>query len=319
MAAAFGAINGILGIWKFADSMIPKDASPASNYRVYVGLEGFKDDEGKELSNAHGDIETIKTYNIQHELIGSGGGLNVGGDDSDDQYADIEVEQKGNSQSIWTEFYAGDDAICIAAITATMDEGTKWAWTGDWGYWCGLNWFPSGYVIQNDKDEQDASPMCTWLDKDHSEDLKAAAIGVNWSELKAGNEAPSNLDELKKQCGDNMQAWPDNGGDQMLPVTDKKKRSVFRRSQRSDDRLVVSRLNNHNATEVCESWSSWGPDFVSEQEGVYCNMETHEAVPLCDADTTVNCFDLNTSHGPAMVRRNGKRSPRNPSRVITWG
>ncbi|ETS77101.1 hypothetical protein PFICI_10975 [Pestalotiopsis fici W106-1] len=315
MAEAFGVITGLLGVWQFAEDHFPADETPASNYRVTVGLEGF-DANGQTLTNAKGEIETIKTYNVQHELIGSGGGLTVG-DGEDDQFGDIKVDQEGNSQSIWTEFFAGDDAICIAAITTTMEEGTKWGWTGDWGYWCGLNWFPSGYRLKNDQGVVDA---CTWIDKDHSEDLKAAAIGINWSELGAteGQKTPSQS-ELLKKCGDKMQAWPEDGGKQMLPVNDKKKRSssVFRRSQRSDDRLIVSRLN-HNATEVCDSWSSWGPDFVSEQEGIYCNMETHEAIPLCNADKTVDCFDLNTSHGPAMVRRNGKRSPRNPSQVVTW-
>nr|UMZ45382.1 hypothetical protein [Paramyrothecium roridum] len=320
MAAAFGAINAALGIWRFGSEVLPSDESPSSSYRVYVGLEGFKNPDGDELSNAHGEIETIKTYNINGELIGSGGGLNVGGDNSDDQYGEISVEQKGNAQSIWTEFYAGNDAICIAAITATMDEDTKWGWTGDWGYWCGLNWFPSGYILQNDKGEENASPMCTWIDKDHTNDLKAGVISMNWAELRAGDEVPESLDELLPQCGKNMLAYAEDGGEQMLPVENKKRRSLARRSQRSDDRLVISNVKNHNATEVCESLSSWGPDFVSEPEGIYCNMETHETTPLCNGqDRTVDCFDLNTSHGPAMVRRNGKRSPRHPSQVIRWG
>lgn len=47
--------------------------------------------------------------------------------------------------------------MCIAYISAAMDEGTKWGWVGDWGYTCGMNWFPSGYRMQssggNDKVE----------------------------------------------------------------------------------------------------------------------------------------------------------------------
>ncbi|KAH8202063.1 hypothetical protein TruAng_003731 [Truncatella angustata] len=61
-----------------------------------------------------------------HELIGSGDDFNVEGDDGDDQYGEIKIEEKGNSQSIWTGFFAGNDAICMAAIIATMAQGNKW-------------------------------------------------------------------------------------------------------------------------------------------------------------------------------------------------
>lgn len=116
-----------------------------------------------------------------------------------------------------------------------------------------------------------------------------------------------------------MQAWPNDGGEQMLPMTKKKRYILTRRSQRSDNRLVISALATHNATEVCESETSWGPDFVSEAEGVYCNMATHEAVPLCDGGLSEDCFDVNGAGGPAMRRRNGKRDNRKFSSVVKWG
>ncbi|KAI1379886.1 hypothetical protein F4677DRAFT_407913 [Hypoxylon crocopeplum] len=316
IAGAIGLIGSSMTIWSFISDQIPPVQTPSSNYRVFIGLDGFKDDKGKALDNAHGQIELIKIYNVNHELIGSGGGATVGSDDSDDQHADMSAEQHGNSQSVWTEFFAGNDAICIAAITATMDEGTKWGWTGDWGYMCGLNWFPSGYVMQNRDGATDVSPRCTWIDKDHTNDLKAGVIGINWGDLNPPKDGgPPSFTDAKKHCGGQMQAWPNDGGKQMLPIANKK-RSLVRRSQRSDNRLVVSEHPHHNATEVCESESSWGPDFVSKAEGVYCNMETHEAVPLCDPVMKEGCFDLDSS---TLVSRNGKRSTTEFSQVIKWG
>ena len=45
------------------------------------------------------------------------------------------------------ELFAGNDAICIAAIGATLIDGSKWGWVGDWGKICGLNWYYSGVKV----------------------------------------------------------------------------------------------------------------------------------------------------------------------------
>jgi hypothetical protein len=39
-----------------------------------------------------------------------------------------------------------------------------------------------------------------------------------------------------------------------------------------DTRLVISSEASHNATALCASETSRGPDFVSLAEKVYCNM-----------------------------------------------
>lgn len=37
---------------------------------------------------------------------------------------------------------------------------------------------------------------------------------------------------------------------------------------------------------------SLGPDFVSIEEGLFCDMETAKLWPLCSATQKVDCFDL---------------------------
>lgn len=132
----------------------------------------------------------------------------------------------------------------------------------------------------------------------------------------------------RQECGKNMQAWRNWNTEQLLPLPQPKNgrgwggddNTLRRRSQRSDNRLVVSALAHQNATELCAAPNSFGPDFVSVEEGVYCNMETHETAPLCERDGKApECFDYTHPEGPALVRRNGKRSLRNPTQVITWG
>lgn len=59
--------------------------------------------------------------------------------------------------------------------------------------------------------------------------------------------------------------------------------------------LVVSSMSSHNATELCDSETSFGPDFVSTEEGVFCSMSQKKTFPLCGHDgasTRDICFDL---------------------------
>ncbi|OIW25645.1 hypothetical protein CONLIGDRAFT_647387 [Coniochaeta ligniaria NRRL 30616] len=58
------------------------------------------------------------------------------------------------------------------------------------------------------------------------------------------------------------------------------------------DRLAISHLPAHTATEVCRSTTSWGPDFVSVVEGLYCDMCERMLWNLCSGATGTYCFDL---------------------------
>lgn len=83
--------------------------------------------------------------------------------------------------------------------------------------------------------------------------------------------------------------------------------------------MVVSSHSEHNATTLYEKSHSYGPDFVSVAEGIYCNMETHETLRLCFSSVTGDCFDVDIhSH----VIGDGSHKPsirsRNPTNVIHW-
>ncbi|KAF2430881.1 hypothetical protein EJ08DRAFT_649424 [Tothia fuscella] len=55
--------------------------------------------------------------------------------------------------------------------------------------------------------------------------------------------------------------------------------------------LNISGDPNHSAKELCGSETSWGPDFVSVSEGIWCDMSAKEAWPLCSSTTEMGCFD----------------------------
>lgn len=58
-----------------------------------------------------------------------------------------------------------------------------------------------------------------------------------------------------------------------------------------DPRLIISSDPSHNATELCASFTSRGPDLVNLAEGVYCDMETSDTLPICSDSITKDCFD----------------------------
>lgn len=62
--------------------------------------------------------------------------------------------------------------------------------------------------------------------------------------------------------------------------------------------LVVSSKGSHSATEVCDSETSFGPDFISTEEGVFCSMSQKKTFPICGREgssTADACFDLKTN------------------------
>jgi hypothetical protein len=71
----------------------------------------------------------------------------------------------------------------------------------------------------------------------------------------------------------------------------------------------------HSAIELCQSSTSFGPDFVSLEEGVFCDMDAKKAWPLCSATITNNCFDNDTDK---MVggKKNSRRDDVTGARII---
>jgi hypothetical protein len=56
--------------------------------------------------------------------------------------------------------------------------------------------------------------------------------------------------------------------------------------------LIVSPQTHHKASELCDSINSYGPDFVSLSEGLFCDMAAHKTWPLCLDVGQILCFDL---------------------------
>ena len=67
-----------------------------------------------------------------------------------------------------------------------------------------------------------------------------------------------------------------------------------RRAYPKAGKLVMSSKDDHSAKKLCSSGGSWGPDFYSQKEGLFCDMVNKKTYPVCDKKTTTACFDQNT-------------------------
>ncbi|KAI0164596.1 hypothetical protein GGR57DRAFT_514602 [Xylariaceae sp. FL1272] len=322
MADAIGFVGDVLGLWSFATENFGTYDPKASVYQIRVGENGKDDpnaDDSPILYGADGAIDHVEAYNDVGNLIGTGDGADFTSGATVEITA-IQVDDN-TQQAVTTRFFATDDAVCIAYITEQSEqEDHKYGWTGDWGYTCGLKYYHSSHVYIGD---QKTPPRCTWIDADHTNDIEAAVISITWPDFVGDEDSPPTGDG-KSYCGTSFQAWDGEDGTALLPMGD----SVAARkvgppkSQRTNNNLIVSHHSGQNATELCESENSLGPDFVSMEEGVYCNMETHETMPICGflSGYKGDCLDLNddksVAHVAAAVDGSKKQTPH--SRIIEW-
>jgi hypothetical protein len=84
------------------------------------------------------------------------------------------------------------------------------------------------------------------------------------------------------------------------------------------DRLVVSHLPGHSASELCKDEMSLGSDFVSIEEGFYCNMETATLWPLCSTVQVTDCFDLSTKSTRTSKSRRDQTPEKNYTFTDEW-
>ena len=83
------------------------------------------------------------------------------------------------------------------------------------------------------------------------------------------------------------------------------------------DSIVGSHDSRHSSKVLCASPTSWGPDFVSFEEGLFCDMTLRRTWPLCSerAGFLKDCYDW-SSHTIVGGRRR-KRTIRY-STVFEW-
>lgn len=79
--------------------------------------------------------------------------------------------------------------------------------------------------------------------------------------------------------------------------------------------IVGSHYFRHNSTALCSNPMSYGPDFVSFHERVFCDMTNRRTLPLCSGITLKDCYDW-ASH--TVVDRKLKKRKMDYSEIIEW-
>jgi hypothetical protein len=193
-------------------------------------------------------------------------------------------------------------------------------------------------------DDKGTKTACVWLDKDHSDGIKWGGLhiwmtafssdytnkGTKWS-ADWYCKHPATMQFYNK--GDKHSYWPPATAksrvvrdsitasevevleSESYNITETIPQQRRKRSPAMASELVVSDDHRHSAVDLCSSDTSFGPDFVSLFEEVYCDMETHTLWPLCAATIADKCFDrdlLELRNGPAALRK--RASYKNVSR-----
>ncbi|PVI02635.1 hypothetical protein DM02DRAFT_701093 [Periconia macrospinosa] len=338
-----GVVAGVIGIWGFSEDHIPKKAEPKkpddpnkyiTTVRVTAGLDGadsLMSPGGRphRLMGAGGRVDSMLHWNLKGDFLGNGHSVDRVGDGA---FSDYKSPSSDGSQPVSTEIRGSSDSICIATLTATWPDDSKYGWTGDWASICGLPFYYSGIIMPSGK-----SPWCMWLTTnsalpDGDPRKPPGAIKITWHDFLSKDGKVPSREDAEKLCGNSLKAYTfsEHAGDEIsLPRPyevmewnggrDFNKRGASSNMGRSDNRLVISSRSEHNATALCEKSHSYGPDFVSLEEGIYCNMETRETLPLCSSSIMGDCFDVDT-HSHVIGDGSHKPSirPRNPTNVIRW-
>ncbi|KAH7401963.1 hypothetical protein DE146DRAFT_449881 [Phaeosphaeria sp. MPI-PUGE-AT-0046c] len=326
LLSIIGVVSGTLGIWGFAEDHLPAKIEPTrpssqqpmkftTTTRVVAGLDGTNG-----MSHAGGYIQQAQHFDNNDVAFADSYGRQRLEDGS---YIDIKLEYSQGLQSVYTRIDASHDNVCIGLLSTTWADGTKFGWVGDWANICGLPSYYSGIIMPNGK-----SPACMWLGNDSPVTKAPFSIKIKWHDFLSENgELPSGA-EAKAMCGKSMKAYDAYLSEIKLPANQQistgsgntRKRDSFHHMGRSDDRLIVSSLSGQNATALCEQHNSYGPDFISVEEGIYCNMETRETLPLCSSSIVGECFDVDSA---SHISNDGAHKPsiraRNPTQVIRWG
>ncbi|GAP85847.1 hypothetical protein SAMD00023353_1401440 [Rosellinia necatrix] len=343
---AIGLISGFLGIIQFGIDNIPEVESVGSTVRVRVGL-----DFNGRLSNTGGDLPDIRLFNEAGEFIGitaDPGTVKSG------MAGDITVEHKSNlgQQATYTLFSANNDAICIAYASITWPNGEEYGWVGDWGRQCGGSWYYSNVYIS----ASSYTPDCLWIDGNNNQPQTGFQIHwpefANDNPIPDSLEGQhTKIDHL---CNSGppfqMHTYPDKDPRSIMywaprsgrSLSDKRvletatsygppKHAVSARFESEQDyneanqtttpqligmSMVISDSEKHSAEDLCNSATSYGPDFMNIKSEIFCRMSDKTIWPICNAANIIdNCFNT----GLSQLVLNGIATRDEPyHNVIDW-
>lgn len=319
---AIGVLSGVLGIIQFFKVNFPPPEIVGSMVRVGVGL----DIKGG-IQNAGGDLPDVRLWNEDGVFLG----LTVDpGKVANGGFGDIKIahEHNLNQQATYALFSANNDAICIAYTTITWPDGDKYAWIGNWGHSCGGTWYYSNVYISSGSQK----PDCFWIDGDNNQPQTGFQVhwpdfvkSENETLPSGDGAAQAAIDHICNSTIFSMHIYPDKdprsiiytvpstgGHDTEKTAYGPSKEAESARFQpqqgegqrrnrpiggeaftaRVRQTLVIGNSTQHTAEGLCESDTSFGPDFLNVQDGTFCRMSDKTMFSACSDKVKDNCFDV---------------------------
>lgn len=308
-----GVVSGVFGIVQFFQSVFPPSPSSinqagASTVRIAAGMDG------KGLSQAEGPIDEIDLFNDYEGWIGHATYYPKDSQIKSGSFTDFTVDCQGQ-QPTYVQIRGREDAVCIAYITQTWPDGTQRGWSGDVGMQCDQSYWAYSNVIISDDGHK---PACTWLDVDHTGGIKQAAMQIHMQDFTSTIVDTSNT---TKYCSAPVMVFEDHTDN--LPssiwkrstTNAKRGTGILKRSAAMSNHIIGSQDASHSALKLCQSPTSYSPDFVSFSEGIFCDMDTKTPWPLCSTEKVKDdCYHWETH----TLITSGDHKPRNYGNVVEW-
>ncbi|KAK0391810.1 hypothetical protein NLU13_1309 [Sarocladium strictum] len=328
------AINGLLsliggasGLATLFDFMIPDPSAVAERgnclVTVQVGLDGTGGDDG-DLEGAGGHFPLVLLFNNNDDQIGQtadadmfltqiGSGafetLEIGTGSGNPSWKLPIPLTNGEPVAIVASVHT--DQICISSLTIVWPDQQKRGWIGDNGAACGVAWYPSGIIV----DDSNYETACTWINAEAADDGLENLADAFYVDLRAFNgRDPSIPDEANELSDEEFwDQWCDNPETQEFSTPNWGRRATRVAAAPvgksvKETRLVVSNSDRFSALDVCNDKNSFGPDFVSLKDGMWCDMGTKTTKPLCADHVDEDCFQLDESSGRKHKRSMGSRA-----------
>ncbi|KAI1623716.1 hypothetical protein EDD37DRAFT_632253 [Exophiala viscosa] len=192
---------------------------------------------------------------------------------------------------------SGTNPICVAGVIVNTPDG-EMALSGNLAKVCHIDNYESKDSV--------ATPdsACVWVDRHGSNGIKVPGLMFDLTVMDEERiEASTPITNVQDLCMAPfmMAATLPVKRDSESIATDCADCTDFR------TQLIKSGRKGNSAARLCADKSAIGPDFVSLEEKLYCDMETRHMYPLCDDKLAFDgrCFD--TDHDE-LVESNDKVS-----------
>ncbi|KAF2120366.1 hypothetical protein BDV96DRAFT_610319 [Lophiotrema nucula] len=308
---AIGIVGTALTTIGFLQSNWATSNPEGATVNIKAGLPEI-DHEGDNLG---GEINHVYAFDTRNGYSGQSDGCHI---DSGGICTKTVDQSVGGRRAGYISVSNNNDATCIAWITVQQYDDTRGgAWTGDIRYGCGQDWYNSVEPAGRLKDEQGGGeyiPKCTWIDGDHTNDIANTALKFN-----VGAYGEDILDTVGNDACAPTIYGADNG-----PIADQPgKRNTRVRPTWMTNQLIVSNFTSQPAEELCNSATSWGPDFIGP-DGRFCDMDSKTLAPLCSSQDVDGCIEVDQSEGKLVKRMNIARRAtsivhKTYKKVSKWG